>query len=123
MLEHGREALGDRAELAVGRVNFVNLDRIKERLGDRWPRIEDRVDDIVRRAIQRRLEPHDLYTPLAGHRYLISFGRLSPADAALKTAMIGDEISRLLTGEDLGGETLAEIGRAHVRTQGTNAQL
>lgn len=118
MLEHVRAALGERAELTIGRVNFVDLDGIKARLGARWPRVADRVDAIVRRAIERRLDTSDLYIPLAGHRYLITYGRLSPAEAALKTAMIGEEITRILVGEDFVGETL-DVRTAVARVDGT----
>lgn len=109
---------GEGAELVAGRVNFLDLDKLKEAVGPRWDQMSERVGEVVRRAIERRLTPADMYTQFAGHRYLILFSRLSPEEAQLKCALIGEEISKRLLGESLPKEAV-RVQTAVSRVDGT----
>lgn len=101
-----RAILGSRPELAIGRVNLIHLDQVRSRLGKRWAAIADRVDGIVRRAIEQHLDLRDVYTTLRGHRYLIVFVELPPVEAGLKCAAIREEINRRLMGEETGAVSI-----------------
>lgn len=103
-LERVRTALSEQTELVAGRVNFVDFERIKARLGPRWEKLAVRADEIARREIERHLTPADIYTALPDMRYLISFASLSPEAAKLRCAMIGEEITKKLLGEDFGDD-------------------
>lgn len=90
----------------AGRVNFIGLSKIREKLGDRWGRVAERADDITRRAIERRLTAVDVYTRYRELHYLIVFANLPREQAQLKCALIAEEITKRLLGEDLAPDLL-----------------
>lgn len=90
----------------AGRVNFIGLSKIRERLGEKWGHVAERADGITRRAIERRLTSVDVYTRYKQLQYLIIFAQLPKEQAQLKCALIAEEITKRLLGEDLGPELL-----------------
>ncbi len=90
----------------AGRVNFIGLSKIREKLGDRWERVAERADDITRRAIERRLTAADVYTRYKELHYLIIFAHLPREQAQLKCALIAEEITKRLLGEDIAPDLL-----------------
>lgn len=90
----------------AGRVNFIGLSKIREKLGDRWAHLAERADDITRKAIERRLTNADVYTRYKELHYLIIFAQLSREQAQLKCALIAEEITKRLLGEDIAPELL-----------------
>lgn len=90
----------------AGRVNFVGLSKIREKLGHRWDRIAKRADEIASKAIERRLTDADVYTRYQELNYLIIFAQLSKEQAQLKCALIAEEITKRLLGEDVTAELL-----------------
>jgi hypothetical protein len=90
----------------AGRVNFVGLSKIRDKLGDRWDRVANRADEIASKAIERRLTAADVYTRYQELNYLIIFAQLSKEQAQLKCALIAEEITKHLLGEDVGAELL-----------------
>lgn len=90
----------------AGRVNFIGLSKIREKLGDRWGRVAERADEITRRAIERRLTAADVYTRYKELHYLIIFAHLPREQAQLKCALIAEEITKRLLGEDIAPDLL-----------------
>lgn len=90
----------------AGRVNFIGLSKIREKLGERWPAVSDRADEITRRAIERRLTSVDVYTRYKELHYLIVFAQLTKEQAQLKCALIAEDITKRLLGEDIAPELL-----------------
>jgi hypothetical protein len=90
----------------AGRINFIGLTKIREKLGDRWPQIARLADDVTRKAIERRLTNVDVYTRYKEHHYLIIFAQLSKEQAQLKCALIAEEITKRLLGEDITPDLL-----------------
>ena len=90
----------------AGRVNFIGLTKIREKLGDRWAHVAERADDITRKAIERRLTSADVYTHYKELHYLIIFAQLSKDQAQLKCALIAEEITKRLLGDDIAPELL-----------------
>lgn len=103
---HLRTLLKQETKPLAGRLNFIGLSKIKEKLGDRWEKLSARADDITRKAIERRLTNVDVYTRYKELHYLIVFAQLSPEQAQLKCALIAEEITKRLLGEDIAPELL-----------------
>jgi hypothetical protein len=103
---HLQSLLGSGAQALAGRVNFIGLNKIKEKLGAQWPHVADRADDITRRAIERRLTPADVFTRYQELQYLIIFAQLSKEQAQLKCALIAEEITKRLLGENISSDLL-----------------
>jgi hypothetical protein len=90
----------------AGRVNFVGLTKIRDKLGPRWTHIAERADEITRKAIERRLTDADMYTRYEELHYVIVFAQLGKEQAQLKCALIAEEIAKRLLGEDVDPELL-----------------
>lgn len=98
-LQNLRHILAKNAGSAdVGRINVIGLDRLKERLGARWEQVNDRVHALARSALQRCLQPEDIWTT-CGDKYVIAFGSLNPEVARTKCRMIAQIIESALLGE------------------------
>lgn len=113
------ELLGQAGSGAVhaGRINFIGLERIKERFGTSWPRIADRAERIARSTIERHLVPGDIFTAVHGIHFIIVFGNLPRRDAQVKCVLMAREIARALLGED--GASELEVRTAVARLDGT----
>jgi hypothetical protein len=103
---HLRSLIKDDAKPLAGRVNFIGLSKIRDKLGDRWPKLAERADDITRKAIERRLIEADVYTKYKELHYLIIFAQLTHEQAQLKCALIAEEITKKLLGDDITPELL-----------------
>lgn len=104
--EHLRGLVGKDAKPLAGKVNFIGLSKIKEKLGDRWPKLAERADEITRKAIERRLIRADVYTRYKELHYLIIFANLTEDQAKLKCALIAEEITKRLLGDEITPEDL-----------------
>jgi hypothetical protein len=91
-------ALDQQGGVTAGTIQIINLDSVRQALGDRWPRLADRVASLADMVINRRTERHDMVTRLDGPLFLIVFTRLDAAGARTKCAMIAEEIERHLLG-------------------------
>lgn len=101
------EILAQRPEesnLVGGKINLLNLGEIKNRLGPKWPRYEEQVHHFVAKTLERRLTDKDFFTRNEDDTYVILFHDGSEAEARLKCALLGKEISDKFFGE-LGDES------------------
>lgn len=103
--------------LLSGRINFIGLQKIKERFGAGWERIADRADRMARNIIERHLAQGDIFTSVNNLTYVMVFARLTSDQAKVKCRAIADEIAMALLGEK-GGDLL-EVKTAVTRIDGT----
>ncbi|HXR88539.1 MAG TPA: hypothetical protein VN728_16275 [Stellaceae bacterium] len=99
----------------AGRVNIIGLERLKATLGDRWSELRDRVHAVTRSAIQKYLEPNDVWVA-SGDKFVIAFGSLNFAEAQTKCRMIVRLIETGLLG-DACAETIS-VATAATTLQG-----
>jgi EAL domain-containing protein (putative c-di-GMP-specific phosphodiesterase class I) len=109
-------AQGGPAAVQAGRINFIGLDKVRDRYGAGWEKVAARADRIARQTIERHLAQCDLYTGLPGFAYVIFFTRLSHEEARVKCRVITERIVKLLLGE--AGTDLLEIKTAVARIDG-----
>jgi hypothetical protein len=103
---HLRSMIKSDAKPLAGRVNFIGLSKIRDKLGERWAKVSERADEITRKAIERRLIDADVYTKYKELHYLIIFAQLSHEEAQLKCALIAEEITKRLLGDDITPDLL-----------------
>ena len=115
--EQLREVLGRSGSAVSGRVHLLNLSRIAEHYGPRWPALAEKVDQLIALTISRRLSPRDFFTRAHDGLYVIMFDGLSEAEAKLKCSLLADEITAKLIGRDTAMETL-EVRSAVARVGG-----
>ncbi|CAK0779992.1 hypothetical protein CCP2SC5_90020 [Azospirillaceae bacterium] len=82
-------------------IQYLDLEQIKEKVGDRWQEIYDKAQNIATRVIERRLAPDDLFFRDGQDGYVIMFAGLNEEQGRLKSTAIGYEILQTLMG-DLG---------------------
>ena len=101
----GRAAgfFGGREPVTAGKVHLVNFAAIQERFAEQWPNTEPKAEGLIRRAIERRLMPSDVYRKAGDLDFVLLFPSLTPQEGRLKCAQIAEEISRALVSE-LGAE-------------------
>lgn len=85
--------------LGAGRVHMFNLDRLRERLGDRWPTVRERAHAAAERTLLRHLQPHDVFFRSAEDEYILVFATTSQDAAKLLCAKIVEELHRLFLGD------------------------
>jgi hypothetical protein len=111
-----RDLLGQAGDAAVhaGRVNFIGLDKLRDRLGARWERVATGADRIARQTIERHLEPGDIFSGLPNFSYIIVFARMSPQQARVKCLLIAEQITKTLLGEGTTEQLEVKVAMARV---------
>ena len=97
--ERLKEVLAQHPTAVGGRVNLLNLSKLAERYGPRWPQLAEKVDQLIRITLSRRLSPRDFFTRAADGVYVVMFDGLSESEARLKCAMLADELASKLFGD------------------------
>jgi hypothetical protein len=87
-----------------GNIHLVGLSKIRDQLGDEWPRIADRAQDVAYKVIQRMCRPNDVFTRYGELSFIIIFSDLTADQAQLRCHDIGEEIGRRLLGENFAAE-------------------
>jgi hypothetical protein len=64
----------------TGRVTVLGLDRLKNKLGDRWKGLRERVHALARSAFAKCLGAEDIWLQV-GDSYVIAFGSMEIEDA------------------------------------------
>jgi hypothetical protein len=99
-------AVRGRSVIAAGSFHLVGLAEIRERLGDDWARVRDKVHLQAQRIIDRHISPRDVYFPGGPDDYVLVFAEMGKAAAQLVCAKITQEVQRTL----LGDSETQEIG-------------
>lgn len=88
----------DHGQLAVGKLQILGFQAIQERLGDRWPQLQDRIPQVIEAVFRRRLTARDVFRPYKELVYLVIFAELSAEEARVKAHFIVEEIWQQLFG-------------------------
>lgn len=95
-----RETLSRYRREASNRVYMIDLAVIRERLGERWPAVVEKVTGIAQQSIERHLTVADMSAPYGDGLFLVVFSHLGQREAELKCLLIAREIGRRLVGSD-----------------------
>lgn len=85
--------------LPAAKLNLLQLEPIKARIGERWPRMSLLVHSLFERALRREQGPHDHFVQLEELSYVVTFHDRSPAEAAAVCSAIAREVCERLFGE------------------------
>ncbi|RKQ96585.1 hypothetical protein [Maricaulis maris] len=102
-----KTALVGRESVDMGQFQFLNLERVRARTGEDWPRLREKVYETSTQFIERRLGPDDVMIRVQGG-FLIIF-RASDVEAA-------QDMVDAISGE-LNTFFLGEAGLEDVRTE------
>jgi len=91
--------LADRDVVAAGRIRFIGLEQVRERLGPRWARIGQVVHAVAERSLTAHLGPGDAWSRLNDVAYLVVFAEPNTEEALRVCAQVAAEIEARLFGE------------------------
>tara|TARA_E500000318_G_scaffold27598_1_gene27797 strand:+ start:2191 stop:3498 length:1308 start_codon:yes stop_codon:yes gene_type:complete len=83
-----------------GQVQFLGLDEVKDKLGDRWKMKQDFIRTLCQRTIKPHIGKSDICLEYGELGFVILFGDLTDEAATLKCGLIKAEILRQLRGDD-----------------------
>jgi hypothetical protein len=83
----------------AGKVQVLVLDDLRERLGDDWDRLREKVNTTVESTIKKHVGSKDMVAPYGEFGHLIVFSGLTEDEATLKCIIIRDEIFNVLFGK------------------------
>lgn len=110
------EELRQRPDGGAGRLRALSLADFRQAVGDKWPRLTDKVAMIAEQLIRRRLGAGNLFRRVDDQTWLLLFPRIPPAQARDIAVAIAQDISRHLLGERcVGGERPLAVA-AHLNT-------
>lgn len=95
-----RQLIEENDLLANGKVSFVNLSKIREKLGDKWPRYQSSVKQFAKKVIEQRITPQDLYYQVGEDIYVFVFSNLNQEESVIKCSLIAKEIGEQIFGDE-----------------------
>lgn len=102
-----RASVKGRDPLETTRIEFINLDPLRERYGDRWPKVRERIFDVCQAFIQRRIGPGDMVMR-AATGFMVLPGPDRDETAHVFTERIQSELKAFFLGvEDFEGLSVA----------------
>ncbi len=78
--------------LPYGQINVIGLDKLRDKLGNRWPKIKDKIHTAANKIIRSHMTATDVFVQYAECEYLIVFGTIPSEVARLKCVRIAEEI-------------------------------
>jgi hypothetical protein len=97
----GEIALVSEPAVPAAKLHVLGLLPIKNKLGEKWPRLSGLVHSLFEKAISNAQGPSDHFIILDELSYVVSFHHLSMEEAGLACAAIAQEVCKLLFGADV----------------------
>lgn len=101
--------VSEQGSAVSGRMQLVNLSKIAERFGPRWPQVSKKVHYIIESILARRLSSGDQYVRQGDDHYYFLFSGLSESEARIKCTLLTQEITAKLMGDEAGMAELAGL--------------
>lgn len=79
-------------DVASGQLQFLGLDKIKEKMADKWPRLQSLVHKTAEEVISKYVTSRDIYFLYKEDRFVIIFTQSTLDEINDKVAMISNEI-------------------------------
>lgn len=103
--------------VTTGRVQLVNLEKIRDRLGDKWEQRLQIAHKIADDVIARHLNSDDIFSSYGDLGYVIVFANLDKQQAQLKSVLIAKEIAMKMLGND-GHSGFIEVSTLAAKADG-----
>jgi len=85
--------------LPAAKLHVLQLEPIKEKIGDRWPRMSLLVHSLFEKALRHAQGPQDHFMKVGELSYVVTFHGSTPEEAAIACAAIAREVCEHLFGE------------------------
>lgn len=115
------ELLARQQVLIGGKIQIVDIGKIRDHLGDRWASIRSRIHRIIENILDQRLTRHDLFARYEDLHYVIVFGDSTADEAALKCTLLTKEILAKVLGSETVDDKTLEFRTAVATLNGVTA--
>lgn len=88
--------------VAAAKLHVLQLDPIKTKLGDKWPRLSQLVHALFEKTLKRAQGPVDHFVPLGELAYIATFQSRTTEEATIACTAVAREVCELLFGDDAG---------------------
>ena len=115
--------------LIAGNVQMLGFEALKERFGDQWVDIKDKVLLLTESVIKKHISADDVFCVINDERFIVLFGKATKPDAARTAQAIGREVNSKLSGAGAGADAVSvrpmvfEVPRGDPGTLRTQSQL
>ncbi len=86
----------------IAQIQFVGLEEVRAAYGDRWPKERERIQNVARNFVGKRLRREDVVIPCE-NGFVIVFGNVDSLDTALTAHAVGRSLKTFFTGEHATG--------------------
>jgi len=101
----------------VAQVQFVGLDQVRAAYGERWRVERDRIQDVARAFIAKRIHNEDVLIP-CDNGFIIVFSAADSTDAALTAHSVGQSLNQFFLGDEATKHFKVDITHETVPVQG-----
>jgi hypothetical protein len=99
----------------LGRVRVIRFDTIRERMGPRWPKLQNRIEILAEKIIQNEMAPRDRYLHAGDAEFLVFFADATPEESRIRCLAIVEAIQEKLFGiEDNSNGPPQKVAECHV---------
>ncbi|WPZ32998.1 hypothetical protein T8K17_17335 [Thalassobaculum sp. OXR-137] len=93
--------------LIAGNVQMLGFEALKERFGDRWEGIKDKVHLVTEGVIKRHITSSDVFLLMNDEKFVVLFGKATRAEADATARRIAVEVNGKLSGAGAGMEAVS----------------
>lgn len=93
--------------LIAGNVQMLGFEALKERFGEQWHGIKDKVLLLTEGVIKKHITADDVYCLINDEKFIVLFGKATKPDATRTAQAIGREVNAKLSGAGAGADALS----------------
>lgn len=108
-----RDLLASSAVLRPGQINVIDIGSLRNRLGSRWPALEERVHAAADTILRQSLSENDVVSRCGRTEYLVISASLPPEAAQLRCVKIAEALYRHFLGEGHAGPISIQTAVGH----------
>lgn len=93
--------------LIAGNVQMLGFETLRERFGDRWDGIKDKVHLLTESTIKKHISTDDVFCLMNDDQFIVLFGKATKDAASVTANRIGKEVNQKLSGAGVGGDAVS----------------
>lgn len=93
--------------LIAGNVQMLGFEALKERFGEHWHGIKDKVHLLTEGVIKKHISADDVFCLMNDEQFIVLFGKATKADATKTAIAIGKDVNAKLSGAGAGGDAIS----------------
>ena len=87
-------------QVSAAKLNVLQLNPIKSRMGEKWDRLSDLVHKLFEKTLRQAQGPHDQFLLVDEMSYVVTFHDLSLEEASLACVSVAKKVCELLFGDE-----------------------